>query len=171
LSLSKGQKIAITGCNGIGKSTLLKTIMGVIPPLSGRINLGDYLSPIYFEQETTINNNTAIEEVWADFPRKTQKEICEALAKCGLKQEHILHKMNELSGGEQSKVRLCRLMMTPGNWLLLDEPTNHLDIYAKEALKEALIKFNGTILLVCHEEEFYKNWITDIWNLEQFITN
>ncbi len=169
LTLRKGEKIAITGCNGIGKSTLLKTIMGVLSPLAGTLKLGEYLYPIYFEQESKTNSNTAIEEVWEAFPKKTQKEIREALAKCGLKQEHIFHKMTELSGGEQSKVRLCKLMMTPGNWLLLDEPTNHLDIYAKEALKDALTKFNGTVLLVCHEEEFYENWVTDVWNLERFI--
>lgn len=169
LELKKGEKIAITGCNGIGKSTLLKTIMGILSPLAGTLRLGDYLHPVYFEQETKIKSNTAMEEVWAAFPKKTQKEIREALAKCGLKQEHILHNMAELSGGEQSKVRLCKLMMTPGNWLLLDEPTNHLDISAKKALKEALIKFNGTVLLVCHEEEFYKDWATNIWNLEGFI--
>lgn len=169
LTLKKGEKIAVTGCNGIGKSTLLKTIMGVIPPLYGKINFGDYLSPVYFEQEIKVNNNTALDEVWRAFPKKTQKEIRGALARCGLSKEHILHNMRELSGGEQSKVRLCKLMMTPGNWLLLDEPTNHLDIYAKESLKKALIDFNGTVLLVCHEEEFYKDFITNVWNLENFI--
>ncbi len=171
LSLTKGQKIAITGCNGIGKSTLLKTIMGVIPPLSGKVEFGEYLNPIYFEQESKVGSNTAIEEIWSEFPNKTQREIREALARCGLKQEHILQKMSSLSGGEQSKVRLCRLMMTAGNWLLLDEPTNHLDINAKEALKEALIKFNGTVLLVCHEEDFYKGFVSDIWNMEELALN
>lgn len=169
LSLTKGQKIAITGCNGIGKSTLLKTIIGTLAPLNGTLHMGEYLYPIYFEQESKVNSNTALEEVWEAFPKKTQKEIREALAKCGLKQEHIFNKLSELSGGEQSKVRLCKLMMTPGNWLILDEPTNHLDIYAKESLKEALIKFKGTILLVCHEEDFYKDWVSEVWNLEQFV--
>ena len=167
LSLSKGEKIAITGCNGIGKSTLLKTIMGVIPPLAGKVELGEYLFPVYFEQESKVSSITAMEEVWAEFPKKNQKEIREALAKCGLKQEHITQKMTSLSGGEQAKVRLCKLMMTSGNWLLLDEPTNHLDINAKEALKEALIKFKGTVLLVCHEEDFYKDWVTNLWNMEE----
>jgi ATPase subunit of ABC transporter with duplicated ATPase domains len=169
LTLKKGEKIAVTGCNGIGKSTLLKTIMGILSPLAGIVNLGEYLNPVYFEQESQVNNNTALVEVWEDFPNKSQREIREALAKCGLKQEHILQPMNALSGGEQSKVRLCKLMMTPGNWLLLDEPTNHLDIYAKESLKEALIKFKGTVLLVCHEEDFYADWVTNVWNLETFI--
>jgi ATPase subunit of ABC transporter with duplicated ATPase domains len=169
LKLTKGEKIAVTGCNGVGKSTLLKTIMGVIPPLSGNVQLGEYLYPVYFEQETKLSDNTAIEEVWNAYPGKTQKEIRESLAKCGLKQEHINHKMSQLSGGEQSKVRLCKLMLTPGNWLLLDEPTNHLDVNAKESLKEALIKFKGTVILVCHEKEFYNDWVSNVWNMEQFI--
>lgn len=165
--LTRGQKIAITGCNGIGKSTLLKTIMGVIPPITGSIKLGNYLYPVYFEQETKISNNSAIQEIQYHYPEKNQKEIRNALARCGLKQEHVLQKMSSLSGGEQSKVRLCRLMMTPSNWLLLDEPTNHLDVDAKEALKEALIEYNGTIILVCHEKEFYEDWVTDIWDMEK----
>lgn len=169
LHITKGDKIAVTGCNGIGKSTLLKTIMGIIPPLSGRVKLGESLTPIYFEQESKPSNLTAIEEVWNAYPKKTQKEIREALAKCGLRQELILQKMNSLSGGEQAKVRLCKLMMCPGNWLLLDEPTNHLDINAKLALKEAIAAFNGTVVLVCHESDFYSNFVTKIWDLEQQI--
>lgn len=167
LHITKGEKIAVTGCNGIGKSTLLKTIIGVLPPLSGRIKLGESITPIYFEQESKASNLTAIEEVWEAYPKKTQKEIREALAKCGLKQEHIFQSMSSLSGGEQAKVRLCKLMMSPGNWLLLDEPTNHLDINAKMALKEAITKFNGTVILVCHERDFYKDFVTGIWDLEQ----
>lgn len=168
LKLMRSEKIAITGCNGIGKSTLLKTIMGIISPINGRIHLGEYLYPVYFEQETKVNNNTAIEEIWDGFPNKTQKEIREALAKCGLKQEHVLQKMCSLSGGEQSKVRLCSLMMTPSNWLILDEPTNHLDVDAKLALKKAIINFSGTVLLVCHEKEFYEDLVTDVWDMEKY---
>ena len=169
LELKKGSKIAITGCNGIGKSTLLKTIMGVIPPLNGSVEQGDYLYPVYFEQESKVGSRTALEEVWSEFPKKTQKEVRQALAQCGLKQDHIFQRVNELSGGEQSKVRLCKLMMTPSNWLLLDEPTNHLDSMAKTELKEALIKYDGTILLVCHEKEFYEDWVTEVWNMEKYI--
>ncbi|MFZ5354147.1 MAG: ABC-F family ATP-binding cassette domain-containing protein [Bacillota bacterium] len=168
LNLEKGDKIAITGCNGIGKTTLLKTIMGVIAPLAGEIFFGDFLFPVYYEQESKPTDYTALEEVWREFPKMTQKEVREALAKSGLKQEHILRRMSSLSGGEQSKVRLCKLMMRESNWLLLDEPTNHLDISAKQALKEALQSYNGTILLVCHEKEFYENWITDIWDMEEY---
>jgi len=168
LKLVRDEKIAITGCNGIGKSTLLKTIMGVIPPLDGGIRFGNYLHPLYFEQETKASDYTAIDEVWRTFPQKTQKEIRDALAISGLRQDHVLQKMSSLSGGEQAKVRLCKLMMTPSNWLLLDEPTNHLDVDAKNALKEALMYFEGTILLVCHEKEFYEDWVTDIWNMEEY---
>ena len=171
LSLRKGEKIAITGCNGIGKSTLLKTIMGIINPISGSVKLGDFLYPSYFEQESKVNDNTPLTEVWGKFPDKNEKEIRSYLAKCGLKQEHILQSMAKLSGGERSKVKLCKLMMTKSNWLLLDEPTNHLDVNAKIALKEALKEFNGTILLVCHEKEFYQDWITDTWNMEDFVSN
>lgn len=171
LKLERGEKIAITGCNGIGKSTLLKTIMGVIPPLCGRVELGEFLYPVYFEQEVKVGNLTPIQEVGNAFPKKSQSEIRAALGRCGLKQEHVLQSMSKLSGGEQAKVRLCKLMMTPGNWLLLDEPTNHLDVNAKEALREALIKFDGTLLLVCHEKDFYDGWITDVWNMEEYALN
>ncbi len=167
LELTRGQKIAIIGCNGIGKSTLLKTIVGEISPLEGSIDIGDFLYPAYYEQETKISNNTAIEEIQYHYPDMSQKEIRKSLARCGLKQEQVYQKISSLSGGEQSKIRLCSLMMTPSNWLLLDEPTNHLDIDAKEALKEALIKYEGTVILVCHEKEFYEDWITDIWNMEE----
>lgn len=168
LELKRGQKIAITGCNGIGKSTLLKTIVGEIPPIEGSIDIGDFLYPGYYEQEIKISSNTAIEEIQYYYPRKSPKEIRNALARCGLKQEQVFQKMSSLSGGEQSKVRLCKLMMTPSNWLLLDEPTNHLDVDAKDALKEALINYEGTVILVCHEKEFYEGWVTDIWNMEEF---
>lgn len=171
LTLERGEKIAITGCNGIGKSTLLKTIMGILPPLDGKVKLGDFLHPVYFEQEVRTNEMTPLEDVANAFPQKTQSEIRAALGRCGLKQEHVLQKMSQLSGGEQAKVRLCKLMMTPGNWLLLDEPTNHLDVNAKEALKEALISFNGTVLLVCHEPEFYEGWVSRVWDMEGYAGN
>lgn len=167
LKLLRGQKVAVTGCNGIGKSTMLKTILGVIPKLSGDIKYGEFIKPAYFEQETKFNNDvTALEEVWDNFPQKTQKEIREALAKCGLRNDHVLHNMNQLSGGEQAKVSLCKIMLTPCNWLILDEPTNHLDVESKEVLKDALSKFDGTILLVSHEKDFYENWVTNVWDME-----
>lgn len=168
LNLKRGEKAALIGCNGIGKTTFLKTIMGVIPRLGGEIEFGDYLFPAYFQQEVYKKSNiTPLEEVWNDFPELSQKEVRSSLALCGIKAEHIREKMHELSGGEQSKVRLCKLMLTPSNWLLLDEPTNHLDESAKESLKESLRNYDGSVILVCHEKEFYEDWVTDIWDMEK----
>jgi len=169
LTLKRGEKIAITGCNGIGKSTFLKTIMGVIPPIDGDIKLGDYLYPAYFEQQVHGSDHTPLEEVWDCFPKKSQSEIRAALGRCGIKNEHMNQKLKTLSGGEQSKVRLCKLTLTPTNWLLLDEPTNHLDAISKAELKKALIDFKGTLLLVCHEVDFYKDLATQVWNMEELL--
>lgn len=169
LKLMRGDKIAVTGCNGIGKSTLLKTLMGVIPPISGTIRFGEYLAPVYYEQEVAAGDLNVIDDIWRAHPKKTMKEIREALARCGVRQEHVYQKLKDLSGGEQSKVRLCKIMLTPGNWLLLDEPTNHLDAHAKSALREALLYYQGSILLVCHEKEFYHGLATKVWNLESNI--
>jgi len=171
LILERGQKVAIRGVNGLGKTTLLKTLLGDIPPLQGQVILGDYLYPGYFEQETRRNNpNTALEEVWNEFPGLSNYEARAALAKCGLTNDHISSKMMVLSGGENAKVRLCKLMLREVNWLVLDEPTNHLDVDAKEELKKALTEFKGTLVLVSHEPEFYEGWVSDVWNLEQWTT-
>lgn len=171
ISLERGQKIAIKGVNGLGKTTLLKTLLGIIPPVFGEIHMGDYLHPGYFEQEDNRDNrNTALDEVWNEYPSMTNAEVRNALAKCGLTTEHITSQMMVLSGGENAKVRLCKLMLKDINWLVLDEPTNHLDVDAKKELKKALIDFRGTILLVCHEPEFYEDWVTDVWNIEGWTT-
>ena len=167
--LERGQKIAVTGTNGLGKTTLLKSILGKIDTIEGTVELGDFLQPAYFEQEADRDSSeTALESLWREFPSYTNAEVRSALAKCGLTNEHITSQMKVLSGGENAKVRLCKLMQREANWLVLDEPTNHLDIEAKEELKRALIKFKGTILLVCHEPEFYSDWITDVWNIEDW---
>ncbi|ACL21157.1 ABC-F family ATP-binding cassette domain-containing protein [Desulfitobacterium hafniense] len=171
LHLERGQKVAIRGVNGLGKTTLLKTLLGIIPSLSGEVILGDYLYPGYFEQESSRGNtNTPIEEIWQEFPGLTNYEVRQALAKCGLTNEHISNKMMVLSGGESAKVRLCKLMLKDINFLVLDEPTNHLDVDAKDELKKAIREFKGTVLLVSHDPDFYSDWVSDIWNLEQWTT-
>ena len=158
LSMERGQKIALVGANGIGKTTLLKSIIGEIPPISGKTTLGDYLYPGYFEQEKKYTDNvTCIDEIWKEFPSYTQYEVRSALAKCGLTTKHIESMVKVLSGGEQAKVRLCKLINNETNVLLLDEPTNHLDVDAKEELKRALKAYKGSILLICHEPEFYQD--------------
>lgn len=171
VSLERGQKVAIRGVNGLGKTTLLKTLLGVIKPVDGHIDMGEYLYTAYFEQESSRDNRrTAMEEVWDEFPGLNNYEVRSALAKCGLTTEHIESKMMVLSGGENAKVRLCKLMLKEANWLVLDEPTNHLDVEAKEELKKALKEFKGTVLLVCHEPEFYEDWVTEVWNVENWTT-
>lgn len=171
LQMERGQKIVLTGANGIGKTTLLKSILGIIPPLSGKVTLGDYLYKGYFEQEMTgALTNTCIEEIWTEFPSYTQYEVRSALAKCGLTTKHIESQVRVLSGGEQAKVRLCKLINRETNILLLDEPTNHLDVDAKEELKRALKEYKGSILLICHEPEFYEGLATEVWDCSKWTT-
>ena len=171
LYMERGQKIALVGANGLGKSTLLKSLLGQIKPVSGKVELGEYQYIGYFEQEIKeANYDTCIEEVWKEFPSFTQYQIRAALAKCGLTTKHIESKVVVLSGGEQAKVRLCKILNRETNILILDEPTNHLDVDAKEELKRALREYKGTILIVCHEPEFYRDVVTDVWNCEDWTT-
>lgn len=171
LEMERGQKIVLTGANGIGKSTLLKSILGLQKPLEGSVELGDYLSIGYFEQEMSKDiATTCIEEIWKEFPGYTQYEVRSALAKCGLTSKHIESLVKVLSGGEQAKVRLCKLINRETNILLLDEPTNHLDVDAKAELKRALKEYKGSILMVCHEPEFYEGLATDVWDCTKWTT-
>ncbi|KGA98790.1 heme ABC transporter ATP-binding protein [Alkalihalobacillus alcalophilus ATCC 27647 = CGMCC 1.3604] len=170
LRMERGQKIALVGANGIGKTTLLKSLIGINPALSGSIERGDYQEIGYFEQEAPSTNHTCIEEVWNEFPSLTQAEVRSALAKCGLTTKHIESKIVVLSGGEKSKVRLCKLINKETNILLLDEPTNHLDVDAKDELKRALKAYKGSILLISHEPDFYQDVVTDVWNCENWTT-
>ena len=165
LVMERGQKAVLVGANGIGKTTLLKSILGLTPALSGSVELGDYLSIGYFEQEMAPGNtNTCLDEIWKEFPSYTQYQVRSALAKCGLTTKHIESQVRVLSGGEQAKVRLCKLINRESNVLLLDEPANHLDVDAKAELKRALKEYKGSILLICHEPEFYEGLATDIWD-------
>ena len=171
LEMERGQKIVLTGANGIGKTTLLKSILGLIPPISGSVEQGDYLSIGYFEQEMDQSiSTTCIEEIWKEFPGFTQYEVRSALAKCGLTTKHIESLVKVLSGGEQAKVRLCKLINRDTNILLLDEPTNHLDVDAKAELKRALQEYKGSILMVCHEPDFYEGLATDVWDCTKWTT-
>ena len=171
LSMERGEKIVFTGANGIGKTTLLRSILGLNKPISGSATLGDYLYIGYFEQEITADpNTTCIEEIWKTFPSYTQYEVRSALAKCGLTTKHIESQVRVLSGGEQAKVRLCKLINTETNILLLDEPTNHLDVDAKDELKRALNAYKGSILLICHEPEFYEGLATKVIDCTQWST-
>ena len=167
---NEARNIVLIGANGIGKTTLLKSILGLIAPFSGEVELGDYLHTGYFEQECQYDNTSCIDDIWKEFPSYTQYEVRSALAKCGLTTKHIESLVKVLSGGEQAKVRLCKLINRESNVLLLDEPTNHLDVDAKEELKRALSAYKGSILLICHEPEFYQDVATRVWNCEDWTT-
>ena len=171
LAMERGQKIALIGANGIGKTTLLKSILGLIQPLSGSVEQGENLQIGYFEQESAHDNSTScIDEIWKEFPGFSQYEVRAALAKCGLTTKHIESQVRVLSGGEQAKVRLCKLVNKETNILLLDEPTNHLDVDAKEELKRALKAYKGSILLICHEPEFYLDVVNQVWDCTKWTT-
>ena len=168
LTFERNQKVAIVGANGIGKTTLLKSLLGIIQPLEGEVETGDFIDLGYFEQEAEGSRQTPLEAVWDAFPALNQAEVRAALAKCGLTSKHIESQIQVLSGGEQAKVRFCLLMNRENNVLVLDEPTNHLDVDAKDELKRALQAFKGSILMVCHEPESYEG-CTDVWDFNELV--
>lgn len=170
IEIERNKKIAIKGVNGLGKSTLLKTLLKLIPPIEGDIQHDQFINVGYFEQEEIASDKTALAEFWDTFPSLTNAEARAALAKCGLTTDHITSQMKVLSGGENAKVRLCKIMQSPANILVLDEPTNHLDIMAKEELSKAIKEFKGTVLLVCHEAEFYQGIVDEVWNVSSWST-
>ncbi|MBB3110274.1 ATPase subunit of ABC transporter with duplicated ATPase domains [Paenibacillus phyllosphaerae] len=168
LRVARGAKIAITGYNGIGKSTMLKTLLGELPPLGGTVKRGERVQGAYFAQETVPPVCTPFDHLATLRPDLTNKDLRRLLASAGLNEQHIRQPVASLSGGEQAKVRLCELMAAKSNMLLLDEPTNHLDARAKEALREALIRYEGTIILVSHEPSFYEDWVTQVWRVQEW---
>ncbi len=156
--LDTGQHMVLTGFNGIGKSTLLKTLMGLLPPLGGKYRFAEQARVGYYEQELRWEtpDDTPFTLLSSAYPSLSSREIRRQLSRYGLQNEHINQPLSTLSGGEQSRVKLCRLCLSPCNLLILDEPTNHLDAPSKEALLDALLAFPGSLLLVSHEPEFYR---------------
>lgn len=171
LTITKGERIVLIGTNGLGKTTLINTITEKIKPISGQVTAGQYLHIGYFQQEDKQPPDfTTYEEIYNHFTgeKKTQQFVRMSLSKCGLKKEHVNSKLKQLSGGEQAKVRLCKILNDPTNILVLDEPTNHLDKVAKLELKKALLKYTGTLIMVCHEPDFYDDLEATIWDCEEF---
>lgn len=163
-----GEKIAITGFNGIGKSTLLKTIIGEIPKISGNIKYAKNIKYGYFKQDLKWENNdlNPLEILSLEYPKVKHEKLRRVLSRCGINAKDIAQPIRTLSGGEQSKVKLSSLMMKSSNFLIMDEPTNHLDDITKEALKEALINYNGTVLIVSHDKSFYSQWIDKVYEIK-----
>lgn len=164
LKLAAGRKITITGFNGIGKSTFLKTLIGQIPAISGSFYFADYIKIAYYEQELKWDNPkaTPLQIVSERFYNMSERQVRSSLAQCGIEAKNVTQAIDSLSGGEQSRVKLCILLNQKANLLILDEPTNHLDVDAKNVLKRELIAWQGNIILVSHEESFYKDWTDQI---------
>ena len=162
-------KVVLTGFNGIGKSTLLKTLVGALLPLAGSYRFSEQVTLGYFSQDLRWPDatRTPLEIVSDAYPRLVRKLVRRQLAQCGLASEKAMQSVGTLSGGEQTKVKLCLLTLAPCNFLILDEPTNHLDQQAKRALREALMDFSGTVLLVSHEEAFYQGWVDKVIDLTE----
>lgn len=164
-----GQKTAVIGFNGIGKSTLLKTLMGIIPGLSGKFSFGDKIKIAYYEQDSGLDDTgiTPIQYISELFPELNQKVIRSRLSMCGIRAKNAVQPLNILSGGEKSKVKLCALTMTASNFLILDEPTNHLDAAAKDSLIIALRAYKGSAIIVSHEAAFYESIADSIIDIEK----
>ena len=168
LSMDGETKLWIRGTNGIGKTTLVKTIMGLLAPKGGSVYLHPFFRVGYVEQDFDFGHKAenALGYLSDLFPRLQPKQLREKLSKVGIKNDLCTKPLHELSGGEQVRVKLCVLMQKTTNVLLLDEPTNHLDVRAKESLKKALIDYKGAILLVSHEREFAEAVCNDIFDVK-----
>jgi len=169
--VKRGEKVALLGPNGIGKTTMLKIIAGTSEADSGHVRLGTNVIIGYYdqEQESLNYNNTVIDEIWDEYPQLNQTELRTKLASFLFPGEDIFKEISKLSGGERSRIALLKLMLSKSNFLLMDEPTNHLDILSKEVLESALANYPGTILLVSHDRYFLNKVATKIIELKQDI--
>ena len=167
LAVRKGEKLALVGPNGVGKSSLLKAVLKKLPA-SGFIRLGGNVRVGYFDQELDglSLQDTVLEAVHKRFPQKTEHEIRSALARLLITDDAVFKRVRELSGANRAKVAFCILQFTRANFLILDEPTNHLDYMAKEALDEALRRYDGTMLVVSHDRYFLNSVPTAIAELQ-----
>jgi ATPase subunit of ABC transporter with duplicated ATPase domains len=171
LKVESGDKIAFVGSNGIGKSTLLKSLMGLIPAIDGEVEKGNFQNIAYYEQEVKdVSTKTVLDDLWDEYPSWNQAELRGALARVGLTSKQIESRVHVLSSGEQAKLRFAKLMNTESNILVLDEPTNHLDVDAKDELMRALQDYPGTVLMVSHEPEFYEGVVSLVINCEEWTT-
>ncbi|WP_043932682.1 ABC-F family ATP-binding cassette domain-containing protein [Bacillus sp. EB01] len=168
-SITKGDSIALVGPNGIGKSTLLKTIVKQLPAISGSIRYGTNVMIGYYDQEQANlkSNKRVLNELWDDYPLKPEKEIRTILGNFLFSGDDVLKPVSALSGGEKARLSLAKLMLERSNFLILDEPTNHLDLDSKEVLENALIDYPGTLLFVSHDRYFINRIATKVIELNK----
>ena len=167
--ITKGESIALVGPNGVGKSTLLKTIINKLSSLSGEIRFGTNVQVSYYDQEQAnlVSNKRVLNELWDEHPLKPEKEIRTILGNFLFSGDDVLKTVSTLSGGEKARLALAKMMMEKGNFLILDEPTNHLDIDSKLVLENALIDYPGTILFVSHDRYFINRIATKVIELSK----
>ncbi|EHJ07206.1 ABC-F family ATP-binding cassette domain-containing protein [Staphylococcus simiae] len=167
IEVSKGDHIAVIGPNGIGKSTLIKTIAGIQQKLSGDIHFGANLKIGYYDQKQAEfkSNKTILDYVWDQYRDMNEKDIRAVLGRFLFVQDDVKKIINDLSGGEKARLQLALLMLQRDNVLILDEPTNHLDIDSKEMLEQALQYFEGTILFVSHDRYFINQLANKVFDL------
>ncbi|MDF7638277.1 ABC-F family ATP-binding cassette domain-containing protein [Lactobacillus sp. ESL0791] len=168
-SVGGNEKVAITGFNGIGKTTLLKTLLGQLKPIYGSYDLSVTAKIAYFKQDLVWPNNnmTPLQYLQEEYERKKPKELRGALARMGITAQQAMSPLKKLSGGEQEKVKLAKMQFEPANLLFLDEPTNHLDANTKDALRKAIINFPGGVIIVSHERDFFQgDWIDKTIDIE-----
>ena len=166
--LISGQRLAVIGPNGLGKSTFLKTVMGIVPPLSGEFMYGHQIEVGYFDQNLAevSSNKTLLDELWDEYPDYDHTAIRKILGQFMFTADDVYKTCNILSGGEKVRLALAKLMLSKSNLLILDEPTNHLDIMGKEALENALLEYTGTVLFVSHDRYFIQKLATSILSIE-----
>ena len=162
LDVLRGERVCVMGDNGTGKSTLLKTIVGLLEPLGGYMMLGHQIEIAYFDQNLAnfTSGNTVLEELWNEYPDLDMYKVRSVLGAFLFTADEVFKEVNVLSGGEKVRLSLAKLMLKKANFLILDEPTNHLDILSKEALENALSDYEGTILFVSHDRYFIRKIAT-----------
>lgn len=167
MNIYKGERVGIIGPNGIGKSTLLKVLADKINDYGGSVTLGHYVNTGYYDQEQTNldNENTVIDEIWDYNPSLTYYDIRTMLAQFLFNGDDMYKIIGDLSGGEKGRLSLLKLMTSSSNFLLMDEPTNHLDIDSKEVLEDALLNYEGTVLVVSHDRYFLNKVVDKIYDM------